>query len=64
LQFRIDVSVSVPFCKRAPKALYALANSNRSAPFSVSKARNASSVRFAGLEVHHDAPAGELPDER
>jgi hypothetical protein len=28
----------VPFCKRALRALYALANSNRSAPPSVSRA--------------------------
>src|SRR3712207_4161768 len=39
LQFRIDVSASAPFCKRALRALYALANSNRSAPPPVSRAQ-------------------------
>jgi hypothetical protein len=43
LLFRMDVSVSVPFCKRGLKALYALANSNRSAPYSDSSARNLTS---------------------
>ena len=36
MQLCIDASASVPFCKRAPKALYALTNSNRSAPPSIS----------------------------
>src|SRR3712207_2597578 len=43
LQFRMDASVSVPFCKRAPRALYALTNSNRSAPSSLNRTRNLSS---------------------
>jgi hypothetical protein len=40
LQFRKDVSASVPFSKHALRALYALADSNCSAPLSVSTARN------------------------
>jgi hypothetical protein len=36
MQLCIVASVSVPFCKRGLKALYALANSNRSAPPSIS----------------------------
>jgi hypothetical protein len=64
MQLCIDVSASVPFSKRALKALYALANSNRSVPLSVTTAWNASSVRFASLEVHHDAPSCKLPDKR
>ena len=42
LQFRMDASVSVPFCKRAPRALYPLTNSNGSAPSSVNRTRNLS----------------------
>jgi hypothetical protein len=55
LHFRMDLSVSVPFCKSALRALYTLANSSRSEPLVDSSARNASSVRFAGLGVHHSA---------
>src|SRR5215210_4645159 len=39
--------------KRPQRALHALINSNRSAPFVDSSARNASSVQFANLELHH-----------
>src|ERR671912_679330 len=52
MQLRIDASVSVPFCKRALRALYALSNSNRSAPLVDSSAQNASARWFADLEVH------------
>ncbi len=50
-EFEHDISASVPFCKRAPRALYALTNSNRSAPPSVSRARNrgAESVWFRNV---------------
>ena len=46
LQFRIDASASVPFCKRALRALYALANSNLSAPPSVSRIQNCHPLSF------------------
>jgi hypothetical protein len=55
LHFRMDVRASVPLCKSGLRALYTLANSSRSEPLVDSSARNASSVRFAGLEVHHSA---------
>ena len=42
----MDVSASVPFCKRALRALYALANSNHSAPPSVSRVRNCHPFSF------------------
>src|SRR5688572_18120190 len=42
----MDVSVSMPFCKRSLRALYALVNSNRAVPLSVSRALKRSSVRF------------------
>jgi hypothetical protein len=32
MQLCIDVSASVPLCKRAPEALYTLANSSRPEP--------------------------------
>jgi hypothetical protein len=57
MQLCIDASTFAPFCKRAFKALYALANSNQSLPTSVSTARKASALRFASVEVHH----GEIP---
>jgi hypothetical protein len=60
----MNVSASVPFSKHALRVLYALANSNCSAPLSLSTAWNDSAVWFADLEVHHNAPACELPDER
>jgi hypothetical protein len=47
LRFCIGVSVSVPFCKCALRALYALANSNRSVPPLVIRVRNRSSGDFA-----------------
>jgi hypothetical protein len=37
-QLRIDSSVSVAYCERSLRALYALVNSNRSTPFAVSSA--------------------------
>ena len=40
VQFRMDVGASVPFSKRALRALYALPNFNCSAPLSPSSARN------------------------
>ena len=58
LQFRMDVSVSVPLCKRALTALYTVANSSCSEPLVDSSAWKVSSVRFAGLEVHHSASSG------
>ena len=42
MQLCIDVSASVPFCKRALRAGYALANFSRSTPYSDSSARNRS----------------------
>src|SRR5215212_304021 len=46
LPFRMDVSASVPFSKHALRALYALANSNCSAPLSLSTARNCKPFSF------------------
>ena len=60
LQFRMDVSVSVPLCKRALTALYTVANSSCSEPLVDSSAWKVSSVRFAGLEVHHSASSGGI----
>jgi hypothetical protein len=48
---------------RRASFLYTFVNSNRSVLPPVSRAWNVSSVRFASLELHHDAPSGELPDE-
>jgi hypothetical protein len=56
LRFSTDVGESMTFCERAPEALYALASSNRSVPFSVSNARNASQVVLSTCGIgDHDA---------
>ena len=52
LQLRMDVSVSVPFCKRAPRALYALTNSHRSAPFLDSRALKRMPTIFAFSDLY------------
>ena len=54
LQFRMDVSASVPFRKRAFKVLYALVNSIRSAPLSVSVAVNLSPSGFVFSGLYRD----------
>jgi hypothetical protein len=51
LQFRMDVSASVPFSKHALRALYALADSNRSAPHFDNSALNASPSRRMLLSI-------------
>jgi hypothetical protein len=62
MQLCIDVSVSVPLCKRAFRALYALANSSRSEAVG----RQLSAERQFGavcqeLEVHHSASTLHIP---
>jgi len=58
LQLRIDASAFAPFCERAFKALYTLANSNRSVPLSASRARKRRMDSFA---FRKDAPFLHLP---
>jgi hypothetical protein len=48
----MDVSASVPICRRALTVLYALANSIRSAPLSVSVALNLSSSDFVVMGLY------------
>jgi len=54
MQLRIDASASVLFCKRALRALYALANSNRSVPFSDSRALKRTPSVFVFSDLHGD----------
>jgi hypothetical protein len=60
MQLCIDASVSVRFCKRTIRALYALTNSNRSAPLVDSSARNAKPVPFAFSRIRNREAAGYL----
>src|SRR5215208_7640227 len=52
MQLCIDARVTVPFCKRTPRALYALANSIRSAPPSVSRALKRKPTVFVVSDLH------------
>jgi hypothetical protein len=56
----MDVSASVQICKRAPSALYALTNSNRSAPFVDSSARKRSSAPFVFCRIRNREAAEHL----
>ena len=58
LQLSIDASVSVPFCKRGISALYALVNSNRSAPFAVSSAWKRNPETFVLSRIRNRGTAG------
>src|SRR5829696_4394496 len=58
MQLCIDVSASIPFCKRVLRALYALVSSKRSAPPSVSRARNLGSECVLFRNVDGDYGAG------
>src|SRR5829696_3199842 len=60
MQLCSDTSASVPFCKRGLKVLYALANSNRSAPPSVSSARKQSPEPFVLSRIRNRETAGYL----
>jgi hypothetical protein len=59
MQFRMDVSAFVPFCKRTPRTLYALANSIRSAPPSVSRALKRTPSDFVISDLHRDPVQSE-----
>jgi len=50
----IDAIASVPFCKRTIRALYALTNSNRSAPSVDSSARKANPIPFVFSRIRND----------
>ena len=54
MQLCIDASASVPFCKRTIRALYALTNSNRSAPLVDSSARKANPIPFVFCRIRND----------
>src|SRR5829696_7799778 len=58
MQLCIDVSAFIPFCKRVLRALYALVSSKRSAPPSVSRARNLVSECVLFRNVDGDYGAG------
>jgi hypothetical protein len=60
MQFRIDVTASVRFCKRAPRALYALTNSTCSAPFVGSSARDARPDLFVFCRIRNREAAVHL----